>query len=474
MDLKYIQLFKNSFIILAGNAGSRILSLIMLPFYTKWLTSSDYGVTDIINVYSTFLLSIVTYCLAEAIFVFPKNKSKEIQKKYFSSALSFSLVSIIICGIVFYLLSIYFNINKTNNSFANNIWYIYAMTISSFLQQYIQQFVCSINKIKIFSLTGLILSLSTIGLSVILIPKFGIIGYLSSIIISNIVASLFSLVTSKSYNYFSISHINISSAKEMLKYSIPLIPNSIMWWLVSSINRPIMEAYIGLSAIGIFSVANKFPSIITMLFQIFSTSWQISVFEEFNKPDYKLFFNKILKVVSLLLIAISITLTIFSELIIKIFTNQEFIESAKYMPIIALSVVFSCISSFIGSNFSVAKESKYFLYSSIWGGCTSLISNTILIPLWGLWGASISFLFSFIIMTFIRIYYSRKYVQISDFNFYFKLLVLNCVVIGIMHFIDTKFIAQLTCVLIILVYLYFHRKMILEILRKLSKTNLKK
>jgi len=469
MDLKYFQLFKNSYIILAGNAGSRILSLFMLPFYTKWLNSSDYGTTDIINVYSTFLLSVVSCCLAEAIFVFPKNKNKEKQKEYFSSALTFVLISIIICGVIFYFLSLYLNLNQIENSFSNNIWFIYAMTISSFLQQYIQQFVCSINKIKVYSFTGLVLSLSTIVFSFILIPKYGILGYISSIIGANLVASLYSLLLSKSYDYYSLRKVTVKCIREMLKYSLPLIPNSIMWWLVSSINRPIMETHIGLSAIGIFSVANKFPSVITMLFQIFSISWQISVFEEFTKSDYKIFFNKVLKGVTLLLITISITLTIFSEQIIQCFTDSEFIDSAKYMPIIGLSVVFSCISSFIGSNFSAAKESKYFLYSSIWGGITSLVTNIVLIPYWGLWGAVFSFLISFVVMTATRIFYSWKYVHITDYIFYIKIFALNCITISIMQFVDNRLIAQLSCLFIVIAYLYLHRGMIADTINKLQK-----
>lgn len=45
----------------------------------------------------------------------------------------------------------------------------------------------------------------------------------------------------------------------MLSYSMPLVPNNIMWWLVSALNRPVMEIYLGMEAIGLFAVANKFP-----------------------------------------------------------------------------------------------------------------------------------------------------------------------------------------------------------------------
>jgi O-antigen/teichoic acid export membrane protein len=471
MDVKYARLFKNSFIIMIGSAGSRILGLIMLPFYTHWLNSSNYGTTDIINVYSTFLLSIISFCLAEAIFVFPKNKDFGDQKKYFSSALFYAIFSFIFCGICFYFLSLYFHSYHINNSFSDNLWYIFAMMIVTFLQQYIQQFICSIDKMFIYSSTGIILSILTIFFSFILIPNYGVYGYICSIIYANIIASIYSLLFSRAYSYLSWKSVKLDKIKEMLKYSIPLIPNSLMWWLVSSINRPIIEAYIGLSAIGIFAVSNKFPSIITMLFQVFAVSWQVSVLEEFGKKDYKSFYNRILKLITLLLVLLSIGLAIFSKEIIRCFTSNEFIDASKYLPILALGVVFSCISSFVGCNFSAAKESKYFFYSSLWGALASIASNLILIPIMGLWGAAFSVLISFIVMTISRIISSWKYVHIGDYLYYVQLLILNCIIIGISFFMKNTLSSKFISISLLLFYCYTYKSYVFVLIEKLSKRN---
>lgn len=467
MDAKYIRLFKNSFVVMIGNAGSRILGLLMLPLYTHWLNRSDYGTTDIINVYSTLSLSIVSCCLAEAIFVFPKNKDFEIQKKYFSSALVFSILSFILCGICFYILSIYFHNYHIANSFSNNLWYIFAMMVATFIQQYFQQFICCIDKMFIYSSTGIILSIFTIFFSFLLIPNHGVYGYISSIIYANIIACIYSLLLSKAYRYFSWKSIKISKMQEMLKYSVPLIPNGIMWWLVGSFNRPIIESNIGLSAIGIFAVSNKFPSIITMIFQVFSVSWQVSVFEEFRKDDYELFYNKILKLISLLLILLSIGLTLFSKEIIELFTSHDFIDAKNYMPILSLGVVFSCISSFVGCNFSVAKESKYFFYSSLWGALASLLANLILIPMCGLWGAAFSVLISFVVMSISRIIYSWKYVHIVDCTYYINLILLNCTIIGISFFIKNTILSKFISASLLIVYFYMNKSSFIMLIRKI-------
>jgi len=83
MNNRYKRLGKNSAIVFIGNAGSKIVGLIMLPFYTHFLSKEEYGTSDLINTYSTILLAVLTCCLADAIFIFPKDKS-DLEKREFS------------------------------------------------------------------------------------------------------------------------------------------------------------------------------------------------------------------------------------------------------------------------------------------------------------------------------------------------------------------------------------------------------
>lgn len=73
---KYSRLGKNVSLMFLGNIGSKVLTFLMLPFYTSQLSVGDYGTIDLIQVYVTLLTGIVTCCLTEAIFVFPKNSAK--------------------------------------------------------------------------------------------------------------------------------------------------------------------------------------------------------------------------------------------------------------------------------------------------------------------------------------------------------------------------------------------------------------
>jgi O-antigen/teichoic acid export membrane protein len=434
---KYHRLGKNTLLIFIGNAGAKLIGLLMLPFYTRWLSVEDYGTTDIISVYVSLLLGIATACIADAVFVFPKDQEVEKQKSYFSSGLFFAFCSLSMTAFLFMGIRILFAYYGMSNSFTNNIWFVYGLLVSNFLQQYMQQFIRSIDKMKVYSTTGIIVTVSTAVCSFFFIPRWGVFGYVLALIFANLLGMIYSFCFSSACRYFSIVSIKKSICKEMLKYSVPLIPNGMMWWLVGALNRPLMEKYLGMHAVGIFAVANKFPGIMSLFFSLFGVSWQISVLEEFGKKGYMNFFNIVFRIVVTGLFFLFFVITFCSKLIVKIFAAVDFYEASRYISVLTLGIILSSISSLAGSNFSATRESKYFFYSSIWGAIFSVIGNLLLIPRLGIMGASIAVPLSFMAMAVSRILYGWRYVQIKNVSLYLVMLLIALGTIVIMLYIQS-------------------------------------
>ena len=64
---KYITLLKNTSIFAIGTFGAKVLTFLMMPFYTRVLTTEDLGVVDLIVNTANFIIPIVTICIADAI-----------------------------------------------------------------------------------------------------------------------------------------------------------------------------------------------------------------------------------------------------------------------------------------------------------------------------------------------------------------------------------------------------------------------
>lgn len=466
---KYSRLGKNTVLVFVGNLGSKTITFVMLPFYTKWLTVSEYGIVDIITIYSGFLLGIVSWSIAEAIFIFPNGEKKENQSAYFSSGLFFVLVSFLVTALLFFAIKQVFQIFNFENSFEKYTWLIYWMIVTTFIQNYMQQFSRSIDKIKVYAISGVLLTAFTAIFAFLLIPKYGIDGFILSQIFAFIFAAMYSFLFSKGYSFLSIKYINKAKLKAMLRYSIPLIPNGVMWWIISGLNRPILEYYSGTSAVGLFAVANKFPALISIVFLIFISSWQISVIEEFKKEGYKEFYNKVLRVVFFLITFVSCVLGMFSKVVIAFMADEKYFEAWRIVPILSIAVFFSSLSGFTGSNFSATKESRYFFYSSIWGAIASVFFNFILIPSMGVYGAAIAVVLAFAVMAVSRIKYSWRYVQITNFISYMLMLVINVLVVLTLFYVQNVIFKTISYCILLGTLIFINRSMFFYLIKNVSK-----
>lgn len=420
---KYKKLTLNTIIVFLGTAGSKLISFIMLPFYTKYLSVGDYGTTDSINTYVSLLLGLVTMCMSDAIFIFSNQDNDENKKKYFSSGMVTSLFGLLLCAFVFEILKLIFK--DSEGVFAKYIWCIFLLILSSFLQSYLQNFLKGLNKLVLFSLSGIFYTAFLAIFAIWLIPLFGVMGYVYSIGLGNIVSVLLILILSKSYRYIKFSKINFDAIKELLKYSIPLIPNSIMWWLLGASNRPIMEKYVGLDGIGLYAIANKLPSLIVVVFSIFVNSFIVSLLEEYNKPGFTKFYNVVFMFVFSIQIIISSVLSVFGFTFIRLITtNESYWTAWQFIPLLSLSVIFSNSASLLGCTFSVTKKTQYYFYSSIFGAGAAIICNLFFVKYFAVMGACIAVLLSNFVLVISRLLYSYKYAKLKNLLYYILMILL--------------------------------------------------
>lgn len=359
---KFKRLGKNTALIFIGTSGSKLITFLMLPLYTRWLNVDQYGAVDLVSTYSTLFLGIISLTIFDSIFIFPKGQSKTKQSQYFSSGLIFwgisTVISIFVCLFVIKLSAMF----GWHGFFIDYIWQILLLLITSYIQQLIQQFNRAIDKMVVYAFTGLIQTIGTVAISFYIIPQYKVNGYIGALIVGNILGVIYSLLSGGAYKYFSFKSWDKKALIEMLKYSIPIVPNGIMWFFVNSINRPLLEDYHGLATVGLLAIANKIPTIINQVYMIFQSAFVISAIEEANSPTYKQFYNQTLKLVVIIQILLVSVVTISSKWIIQIFTSPEFFISWHYIPILALGVLFTNVATFVGTNFTVTRKSKYFCF----------------------------------------------------------------------------------------------------------------
>lgn len=464
---RYKTLAKNSTYVFIGNIGSKLIGFFMLPFYTSWLSVEEFGTTDLVTVYVTMLLPFVTFSLSDAIFVFPSNCDKKKQTEYLTSALFFVALSFAILAVIFFFIR-YFYIFK-ENVFNTYIWYIFILMITSFLQGFTQQFCMALKKMFVFSFTGILLTFFMALFGFMMIPQYGIIGYLNSMIFANLVVVLTTVVVVRMDKYVRLGCFRKDLLYEMLKYTMPLIPNALMWWLIGSLNRVTMESYVGVYFIGLYAVANRIPSILTSLYSPLTNAWKLSVVQEYRKEGFSSFYSNVGRLLIMTISLGTAIIGILSEPLIWILTSSEFHVAWIYSPILIISLIFIGLGSAVDPLFLVVKKSQYYLWSSVIGAAIGLILNFSLIPIVGIWGAVISLVGAQIGINVTRLYFSEKIVKLSSklqIYIYVVLAILANLLLVVLH---NYYISSLVLALLLLYYYILNKNQIKPIFNKVKQ-----
>lgn len=438
------RLIQNTIIVAFGKICTKFINFFLLPLYTAVLSTSEYGIVDLLNTYISLLLPIFFLQIDQAVFRYlidcrdDKNETKKIISTVFITVIS----QIFLYSVVYFFISLFID-NSYKYFLMTNVA---AIIISNILLEITRGMGDNIN----YSIASLISGSGTIILNVLFLTvfKFGVTGMLLAVLISNILCSLYLLVTKKIYNYVSIYSFDKNVLKKLLKYSIPMVPNQLSWWIVNTSDRTIITYFLGVAFNGIYSAANKLSAICITFFGIFNLTWSESASISIRDRDSSSYIsgivNKSLKIcICLCLLIISLMPFMFKFLI----TGKEYSSAYEQIPILMISTIFSILVSLLGSIYVALKKTKEIAKTSILAAVINIVINILLIKYIGLYAASISTLIAYLAMSIYRYLDIQKYINIRlDFRFllhsficsifilffyYSKIKILNAITLGI-------------------------------------------
>lgn len=403
MDSKNIRLIKNIFLLFTGNFVAKVLSFLMVPFYTAYLTTSEYGISDLISTTVLLVLPAFSLLMDEAIMRFALDKGSD-KQQVFSIATILSSAGFIAVLVLSPILLLF-------DSLRDYYWFVLLYYVSLWLYNIFSNYVKGLDKLGITTTAGIIHTFGFLGLNILFLAvfKIGIIGYLLAIDISNIIAAIFLFFYCKLYKQFiSIKKLDLKLAKEMVRYSLPIIPDYISWWFVNCSDRYMLTGLIGTSVTGIYSVAYKIPTILSSLSSIFASAWKISSVDEFGTEESIRFYNKIFLTYSALLFSASAVLIVATRPLARILFTNDFYQAWEITPVLIVAYVLSALAIFVSSIFTASKQTKRLFYAPVIGAIINITLNFVLIPYWGGMGAACATCVGYFVILSINMYNTYK------------------------------------------------------------------
>ena len=214
------------------------------------------------------------------------------------------------------------------------------------------------------------------------------------------------------WKYIDLGELRKSSVYPMLKYSIPLIPTVILWWIINTSDQYMVTYFKGVSLSGIYTAAYKIPNLVVVFAGIFINAWQLSAVDEYNRRGNSRFFTNVFNVYSGSLFVVGAVLITLSKFITSIYLGSEYYSSWQYEPILVIATIFSCLVNFYASVYMAKKKSVLSMLTAGVGAIINIVLNFVLIPSLGAYGAAIATAVSFVVVFLIRAKNTKQFVDI--------------------------------------------------------------
>lgn len=387
----------------------RLLNYLLVPLYTRYFTTIEYGEVTTLYAYVAFLVIILTYGMETAFFRFSQ---REPNKRLVYST---SLISLLISSAVFIVL-MYVNADSVANTlnFHGHPEYVQwfalivgldAISSISFAKLREQ------NKAARFALVRLLNIFINIGLNLFFIiycpfalknnlPSADFIDGIYSanigigyIFISNLVASVITVLILLPEMLSSAWRFSYSLWKKMIVFALPLAIAGLAGITNETIDRILLSQMLPIevaaSEVGVYGAYYKLSIIMTLFVQTFRFAAEPFFFAQEREHNARKVYADVMKYFTIITAVIFLGVMTYYELVQQ-FIGSEFhdLRGAVVVPVLLLANLFLGIYYNLAIWFKLTEKTKFGAYLSLFGAVVTLGLNFALIPILGFEGSA--------------------------------------------------------------------------------------
>ncbi len=404
---RYKSLLSNTLLFGLSTFGSKLVVFFLLPVYTRFLPTDDYGMMDIVANSCNFITPLITLCVHEAVIRFGVEQERR-KRDVFTTA-----ILTIVIG--YALLFCFWPLLKKITLISEYLPLIYAYVFASAVRTSVVAFVRASGLVRLFALDGVFTTVITIVLKVTFVAglKMGVPGDGLATVAGDLCSAAFLILALRLYRFFSLKGLRRSVTREMLRYCAPLMPTAIFWWVTNVSDHYFITYLLGKDINGLYSVASIIPRAITLVSAIFIQAWQLSAFNEYKGREGARFFSTVFRSYYTLIFMAASGIILLAQPVIRLLAAKNYFEAWRYVPFLVLAVSFSCLVTFLGTVYNAAKRNAMVTVTTFAGAAVNFALNWLLIPDYGANGAAFATFASYLLVFIVRAVHSRRYTPIA-------------------------------------------------------------
>ena len=443
----------NSLIYTINDVLLKAFAFFLLPLYTAYLTTEDYGTTNLINSFTQVSSYIIVFSLFMSVsrFYVEYKENQEKVKRYFGTMILFSFVS----GFGFLILFIAFNQVLSKYIFEGIPFFPVVLVallglVFACVYTIYSRILYAMQDTKRIVITSMSFFFVNFGFTfyMVVIMKMGAYGVLLATMITNILFCVYVLID-LSHRKLITFCIDKAILKEALQYSIPIIPHNISTNVAQLVSRVFINKWFELSIVGLYGLASQFGTLTDIAQSSMNAAFQPWFFTQMREggEDKRASVRQMATAISWLSGLIFLLIALFSQEVIILFLNTNYREAWTVVPLcVATFAIKSMYYPYINLLLYEKKASRLVFITTVSSSLLNIALSAILIPKMNMYGSALADILAMMLRVFIAAIIARKFnvvgFKLTDF---LKVVLAVVVLSGVgLFFSYTKFMYEVS------------------------------
>ncbi len=448
---------KASFWFLVSSVLQKGIAFIVTPFYTRLLTTEEYGVYSLYQSWMSIISIFATLNLSAGVFNNVLNKCKNRQDK--DNALSnFQFIEIMTIVLIGMIVLIANSISNKLFGFENKILLLMFLQIlmNSGMSLWLikERFDYKYIKPLFFSICASILNV----IFSLLFIKFGD-DKSYSLIFGAVFASVFSYIGLLVYNLWKGKNFfDFKIWKYALRFNIPLLPHYLSMVILSMSDRIMIQKFCSLTDTSLYSVPYNMVNLITVFFSAINSSIVPWTYKNMKNENY-FKFRFTINICVILVFTLTIGIVLVGPELLYIMGGGKYIDAKWVIPPASCGMFFMFLYPLFGNIEFYYEKNIYTMISSVVAAFVNIFLNLIFISKYGYVAAAYTTLFSYAMLAFIHYIFYRLILkknnikELYDIKFIFLICVINITIVPVSLIIYNKNVIRYSLI-IILVFIF--------------------
>lgn len=417
---KYRQLAVNIGLFAVNAVATRLVTFLLVPLYTAFMSAGEYGVADMSLTVISLVTPLATLSVADAAVRFiVGDRARGAEYSFVGFAITLASIALVA------LLSPLLDLRVFGGLGTFKGWFVLAYAPSALLQL-CGEIARGMGEIRLIPVCAGVSSFITCSLAVVLIGglDMSVVGYFVSVSVGPLVAVMVYLSTG------GMGRLVLNGARSifvtverrahlkdlslpMLRYALPLIPNSLFWWVGTSINRFFITGMLGIAASGMFAAAAKLPNLLNTAYSVFQQAWQLSAFQESGKEGLGQFFSQVFCVLQATMTVLCALISFSAPWVATVFLQGEFYSAWPMISVLLIANLMNVFNAFYGTVYATTMHTSYIMRTTFVGAAVCAVFTPVFIVPLGTYGACVASVAGNALVFALRARDSRRYVKFT-------------------------------------------------------------